>query len=82
VRGIINHTSTESAAGEECRQELVDALFKEILERVGDREKEFAMRWWEENRAILELRPGVNGEKDRKGKGKDNGAEEAAVARL
>ncbi|KAG5644888.1 hypothetical protein DXG03_007440 [Asterophora parasitica] len=28
------------------RKELVDALFAEILERVGDREKEAAMRWW------------------------------------
>lgn len=25
---------------------LVDALFEEILQRVGDKEKEYAMRWW------------------------------------
>lgn len=27
---------------------LIDAVFDEILERVGDEEKEFAMRWWNE----------------------------------
>lgn len=31
-------------AGE--RKELTEDLFAEILERVGDREKEFVMHWW------------------------------------
>ncbi|KAG6916031.1 hypothetical protein DXG01_008754 [Tephrocybe rancida] len=31
---------------ERRRKELVDALFVEISERVGDQEKEAAMRWW------------------------------------
>ncbi|KAF9010153.1 hypothetical protein BDQ17DRAFT_1299826 [Cyathus striatus] len=35
------------------RQVLVEALFEEILEKVGDREKEGAMRWWYQNRATL-----------------------------
>lgn len=35
---------------ERRRKELVDALFVEILEGVGDREKEAAMRWWYANR--------------------------------
>lgn len=27
---------------------LIDAVFDEVLERVGDEEKEYAMRWWNE----------------------------------
>ncbi|KAF9465773.1 hypothetical protein BDZ94DRAFT_1159342 [Collybia nuda] len=34
----------------ETKKELVKALFTEILEGVGDREKEAAMRWWYTNR--------------------------------
>ncbi|KAH7910858.1 hypothetical protein BJ138DRAFT_1172912 [Hygrophoropsis aurantiaca] len=33
------------------RRELVEALFGEIMERVGDREKAYALRWWSEHRA-------------------------------
>ncbi|TFK52398.1 hypothetical protein OE88DRAFT_1657649 [Heliocybe sulcata] len=35
------------------RRELASALFEEILERVGDREKEFSMQWWYANREQL-----------------------------
>ena len=35
------------------RKELIDALFGEILENVGDREKEASMRWWYTNRLSL-----------------------------
>ncbi|TFK68447.1 hypothetical protein BDN72DRAFT_681562 [Pluteus cervinus] len=35
------------------RSELVEALFTEILEKVGDREKEEAMRWWYDHREKL-----------------------------
>ncbi|KAI0345822.1 hypothetical protein BDW22DRAFT_1353428 [Trametopsis cervina] len=31
-------------------EELVNALFEEISERVGDEGKEFAMRWWNQNK--------------------------------
>jgi hypothetical protein len=42
-------------AGEkEKRKDLVEALFKELLEGVGDREKEAVMRWWYEHREELE----------------------------
>lgn len=34
-------------------EELVGALFEEISDRVGDTEKEFAMRWWDENKGRL-----------------------------
>ena len=32
------------------RKELVDAVFAEILEGVGDREKEASIKWWYTNR--------------------------------
>ena len=34
-------------------KELVEELFREILENVGDREKEVIMRWWYEVREEL-----------------------------
>ena len=48
--------SAEGDAGEQKvgRQEAVNALFEEISERVGDEGKEFAMRWWDENKARLQ----------------------------
>jgi len=39
--------------GDGRRKELVEELFKEILEKVGDREKEAVMRWWYNVRAEL-----------------------------
>lgn len=36
----------DEAHDEKKRQELIDALFAEIKERVGDREKEYMVRWW------------------------------------
>jgi len=38
---------------DEKRKELIEELFKEILERVGDKEKEVVMRWWCEVREEL-----------------------------
>ncbi|KAJ2926403.1 hypothetical protein H1R20_g10695, partial [Candolleomyces eurysporus] len=35
------------------KRELVEALFGEILEGMGDREKGYAMAWWYEHRAAL-----------------------------
>lgn len=32
------------------REELADEVLKEILERVGDREKVIVMEWWQSNR--------------------------------
>ena len=32
------------------REELVGEVLKEILERVGDREKVIVMKWWQNNR--------------------------------
>ena len=38
----------------EERSELAIEVFKEIMENVGDREKEYCLRWWEEQREALE----------------------------
>jgi hypothetical protein len=38
----------------EERTELAREVFKEIMENVGDREKEYCLRWWEEQREALE----------------------------
>ncbi|KAH7885077.1 hypothetical protein F5I97DRAFT_1928494 [Phlebopus sp. FC_14] len=38
------------------RSELVDALFHEILENVGDAEKEYAVHWWNDQRAKWSLK--------------------------
>ena len=35
------------------RGELVQALFKVILQDIGDAEKEFVIDWWDENRETL-----------------------------
>lgn len=41
IRGIIIGEEEEQK-----REELVEALFKEIEEGVGDREKEYVVWWW------------------------------------
>ncbi|KZT11854.1 uncharacterized protein LAESUDRAFT_719793 [Laetiporus sulphureus 93-53] len=46
-------TSDSEQQPSSLRSELVQALFKEILESVGDAEKEFCVRWWYENREAL-----------------------------
>ncbi len=42
------------------RDELVRALFDEIVERIGYREKGAAMKWWYENRMALQSSPGAS----------------------
>lgn len=54
VPGVGDDVETEK------KKELVDALFTEILEGVGDREKESAMRWWYANRQKLAWNVGDN----------------------
>jgi len=36
--------------GKSRRDELADEVVKEILEKVGDREKVIVMKWWQDNR--------------------------------
>ena len=35
------------------KEELLEALFSEILEKIGDREKEAAIKWWYKHRPAL-----------------------------
>ncbi|KAI0373867.1 hypothetical protein BV20DRAFT_988973 [Pilatotrama ljubarskyi] len=42
--------------GIEMRDELVQALFKGLLQDVGDAEKEYAIGWWYENREELAVK--------------------------
>ena len=57
----------ESAAGRR-RKELVEALFAEFLEGVGDREKEAAIRWWYQHRPML-----ISGREEEKGEEEGTG---------
>lgn len=41
------------------RNELIKALFDELIERVGYREKSAAMQWWYQNRMELQLENGL-----------------------
>ncbi|KAF9523889.1 hypothetical protein CPB83DRAFT_647670 [Crepidotus variabilis] len=52
--------STAQAKSEENRKELLEALFSELLEKTGDREKEAAVRWWYQYRDLLVL--GLSGD--------------------
>jgi hypothetical protein len=60
----------------EERRELAKEVFKEIMENVGDREKEYCLRWWEGQRYGLE---GITEEVNGKGKGR---ARETLSARM
>jgi len=59
VRSEIGASSNERGHGRKA--ELVDALFREILERVGDMEKETAMGWWYANLEKLRRGAAVRG---------------------
>jgi hypothetical protein len=54
---------------DEERWELVREVFKEIMENMGDLERECCLRWWEEQREVFE--------ETENGKGR-----EASLARL
>lgn len=36
----------DTSENEMEREELIKATYDEVLERVGDRERDFVMRWW------------------------------------
>lgn len=40
----------DGALNDASRKELVEALFQEIMENVGDAEKEYVVHWWNERR--------------------------------
>jgi len=51
---------------DEERWELVREVFKEILENMGDREKGYCLRWWEEQRDALEGSIEVENDKEKR----------------
>ncbi|KAH9480173.1 hypothetical protein JR316_0006771 [Psilocybe cubensis] len=74
---------TTTPEGKGKKAELVAALFSELLEKTGDREKEAAMRWWYKHRPMLIAEAKVQEEDGRPGtllswfkglKGNDNGS--------
>ena len=52
----------------ESRNELWEALFEELVVNSGDREKEWAMRWWADNKPTAA--PTMLPSEDEKGKGR------------
>ncbi|KAI0320160.1 hypothetical protein OF83DRAFT_656818 [Amylostereum chailletii] len=68
-----------SLSDDEERMELVEAVFTEILERVGDREKEYTMRWWVDHEATFS---GTVHLSKAKGKGKEKPNDIVASSRL
>jgi hypothetical protein len=51
---------------DEERFELVKEVFKEIMENMGDREKGYCLRWWEEQRDALEGSIEVENDKEKR----------------
>jgi hypothetical protein len=51
---------------DEERWELVREVFKEIMENMGDREKGYCLRWWEEQRDGLEWSVEVENDKEKR----------------
>lgn len=45
MKEVVDSTSNDAS-----RKELVEALFQEIMENIGDAEKEYAVHWWNERR--------------------------------
>ncbi|KAF8817202.1 hypothetical protein BYT27DRAFT_7205062 [Phlegmacium glaucopus] len=49
------------------KKELLEALFAEILEKIGDREKETAIKWWYRYRPALISESGDDNDRDQEG---------------
>jgi hypothetical protein len=54
IRDVVKKHDGEGEDHRRKKKELTDALFREILEKVGDREKEFVIRWWGEEAPTLQ----------------------------
>lgn len=53
----------DGALNDASHKELVEALFEEIMENVGDAEKEYAVHWWNERRiewSVAGLDPAIH----------------------
>ena len=51
--GNIKEGSEQPERNGRRKKELLEALFSEILEKIGDCEKEAAMKWWYTHRRVL-----------------------------
>lgn len=80
IRSVISMPiKTDGDADEEGRRkELAAALFSEILERVGDREKDAAMRWWYTHRTSFLLGDDSDAMTKQRGNGKDRAPSDIA----
>lgn len=74
VKALIQSSSTQEGRPEEMRGALVQALFKAILQDVGDAEKEFLVGWWLDH--IDTLADAVGG------RAAEGGEQEISVSRL
>ena len=62
----VGAVDTEEEAVQGSKAKLLEALFSELLQKTGDREKEAAMRWWYKYRPDLVSEKGsIKGEEDK-----------------
>lgn len=80
----LGSTPARLADREARRKELNQVLLSEILEGVGDLEKDFVMRWWYDNRHILEddIRPGADRQRLGSAREKEVKNPDGALSRL
>jgi hypothetical protein len=69
-----SHSRSQDDSGVESeakgrKEELLEVLFSEILEKVGDREKEAAIKWWYKYRPALISESGDRGEEEKQQQG-------------
>ena len=67
--GGVDDSNDEASQSERKgrKKELLEALFAEILEKIGDREKEAAMKWWYKHRPALISESGDVSERGQEG---------------
>ena len=64
----VSAVDAEEETGKGGKAELLEALFDELLEKTGDREKETAMRWWYKYRPeLISEKASMKGEEEEKG---------------
>ena len=51
--GVVDKEGSQQSERQRRKKELLEALFSEILEKIGDCEKEAAMKWWYTHRPVL-----------------------------
>ena len=62
----VGAVDAEEETGKGGKAELLEALFDELLEKTGDREKETAMRWWYKYRPeLISEKASMKGEEEK-----------------